>query len=109
MQVGETPKPKKGRPINSRNRSTLLKSQLKLDDLSLVATGTLKALMTNDKLALGLSEKDNVPLSIRLAAAKEALNKAIANEKEKELRKLVEVPKEDVKPLAIFSAVAVKL
>ena len=73
-----------GRPKGSRNKSTLVKAQLELDDMSLMATELLKALMQNDKDTLGLNESEDVPLKLRMDAAKEALNKAIANEKDKD-------------------------
>lgn len=71
-----------GRPKGSRNKKSIVKAQLQLDDMAVMATEVLQALMMNDKAALGIQE--DVPVSIRLNAAKEALNKAIANEKDKE-------------------------
>lgn len=71
-----------GRPAGSRNKSTLMKAQVMIDDLTLVAVEHLEALMKNDKKALKC--KADVPYSIRFSATKEILGKGIANEKEKE-------------------------
>jgi len=82
-----------GRRKGSRNKTTLAKAQLQIDDLSLVAVGYLEALMRNDKDFLDC--KDNVPYTVRFNAMKEILNKGIANEKEKELPKDA-LPEQDV-------------
>lgn len=99
-----------GRPKGSRNKSTLIKAQLRLDDMSLQATEIIQAIMNNDKETLGLKETEDVPVTLRLAAAKEALNKAVANEKEKEPQKpageAARDEEEDNTP--IFSPVPVK-
>ncbi len=79
---------KGGRPKGSRNKSSMMKAQYQLDDAAEVAVATLLSLATNDTQALGVT--DNVPPTVRLAAAKEILNKVIANEKDK----LDEKPKE---------------
>jgi hypothetical protein len=81
----DTPKRKAGRPSGSRNKSTLMKAQVKIDDLTLEAVDYLEALMKNDKAKLACD--DNVPYSIRFNATKEILAKGIANEKEKETPK----------------------
>lgn len=80
--IEEAPKKKQGRPFGSRNKSILMQAQIKIDDLSLVATEYLEALMKNDLVMLG--SKDDVPYSIRFNATKEILAKGIANEKEKD-------------------------
>ena len=74
----DTPKRKAGRPAGSRNKSTLMKAQVRIDDLTLVAVDYLEALMKNDKNLLNC--KDDVPFSIRFNATKEILSKGIANE-----------------------------
>lgn len=101
---------KGGRPKGSRNKKSIIKAQLQLDDMSVMATEVLQALMMNDKDILGIT--DDVPLSLRLNAAKEALNKAIANEKDKEAavakeaaEKVSEAPEQSG---PIFSPVPVK-
>lgn len=77
-----------GRPKGSRNKSSMMKAQFQLDEAAEIAVQTLLALATNDKDSLGVT--DNVPATTRLAAAKEILNKVIANEKDK----LDEAPKD---------------
>lgn len=72
---------KGGRPKGSRNKSSLMKAQLQLDSDSETAAEVLRAIMANDKDTLGL--KDDIPVTLRMGAAKEILNKAIANEKDK--------------------------
>ena len=78
----DTPKRKAGRPAGSRNKSTLLKAQIRIDDLTLEAVDYLEALMRNDLQKL--DSKDDVPYSIRFNATKEILAKGIANEREKD-------------------------
>lgn len=78
----KTPKRKAGRPSGSRNKSTLMKAQVRIDDLTLEAVNHLEALMKNDKDTL--NSKDDVPYSIRFNATKEILAKGIANESKKE-------------------------
>ena len=70
---------KRGRPEGSRNKSTLMKARVFIDDYTIEAVHTLKALMDNDKVALNCEE--DVPYSIRFNACKEFLSKSIANEK----------------------------
>jgi len=70
-----------GRPRGSRNKSKLIKAQLAFDDYSELAAERLKQIMMNDTEALGVKE---VPVSMQVQAAKVILDKAIANEKEKE-------------------------
>lgn len=69
-----------GRPLGSRNKSKLVKAQLKFDDFAELAVDRLKLIMLGDIDALGVRE---VPLSLQVSAAKVILDKAIANEKEK--------------------------
>lgn len=76
------PKRKAGRPSGSRNKSTLMKAQVRIDDLTLEAVNYLEALMKNDKNTL--NSQDDVPYSIRFNATKEILAKGIANESKKE-------------------------
>ena len=83
--VDET-KRKPGRPHGARNKSSLMKAQVKIDDLTLYAVEHLKAFMENDKSFLNCG-KENVPFSIRFNATKEILAKGIANEKEKDAPK----------------------
>lgn len=80
--MAEKGKRGRGRPAGSRNKSKLIKAQLKFDDASELAAETLKALMKNDKEFLNIS--DDVPATIRLQACKVILDKAIANEKDKD-------------------------
>lgn len=70
-----------GRPAGSRNKSSLLRSQLKLDGLTPRVVDTLEAMMNNDTAFLEC--KDDVPYSIRFNACKEIMAKVIASEKEK--------------------------
>lgn len=93
-----------GRPKGSRNRSTLIKAQIKMDSATEYAAELLEAVMSNDKEFLGI--KDDVPVGMRIAAAKEVLNKSIANEKDKEP---VEPPKtqEEEESIPMFSPVPV--
>lgn len=72
---------KSGRPKGSRNKSSLLKAQLNIDDLSVAASELLEAMIHNDKATLGIT--DDVPIKMRMDAANSVLNKAIANEKDK--------------------------
>ena len=96
-----------GRPKGSRNKSTLIKAQLQLDSSTEKAAEFLTAVMENDTKTLGLKEDDNIPMKDRIAAAKEILNKAIANEKDK-LGDKGEDTKEKPKPKKKFSPKAVK-
>ena len=73
---------KGGRPKGSRNKSTLVKAQLQMDSDTEFAAELLGAIMRNDKEFLGI--RDDVPIPVRITAAKEVLNKSIANEKDKE-------------------------
>lgn len=94
-----------GRPKGSRNRSTLIKAQIKMDSATEYAAELLEAIMSNDKEFLGI--KDDVPVGMRIAAAKEVLNKSIANEKDKE--PVVETPKsqDEEEAVPMFSPVPV--
>jgi hypothetical protein len=83
MSDSTTPtKRKAGRPHGSRNKSTLMKAQVLIDDLTLEAVAYLEALMKNDLTKL--DSKDDVPYSIRFNATKEILAKGIANESKKD-------------------------
>lgn len=93
-----------GRPKGSRNKTTLLKAQLQLDDSTEAAAEFLDALLRNDKELLGI--KDDVPLVLRHKAAVDILNKAIANEKDKEpvgekLKEIVPEAKKLFSPRAV--------
>lgn len=83
--MSDSIKRKPGRPTGSRNKSTLMKAQVMIDDLTLEAVQYLEAMMKNDKIKLDC--KDDVPYSIRFNATKEILGKGIANEKDKEAPK----------------------
>lgn len=78
-----------GRPQGSRNKSKLLKAQLAFDDYSELAVERLKQIMMNDTEALGVKE---VPVSMQVQAAKVIIDKAIANEKDKEAGKTKNTP-----------------
>lgn len=71
-----------GRPKGSRNKSTLLRAQIQMDTDTEYAAELLGAVMRNDKEFLGVTQ--DVPMSLRIAAVKEVLNKSIANESNKE-------------------------
>lgn len=72
-----------GRPKGSRNKSKLIKAQLAFDDYAELAAERLKLIMMGDSEALGVKE---VPITMQVQAAKVILDKAIANEKEKEAK-----------------------
>jgi len=74
-----------GRPKGSRNKSKLIQAQLNIDSYAEEAVEVLYAIMKGDKDKLGVSQ--DVPISMRIAAGKEILGKAIANEKEKGAKK----------------------
>jgi len=98
-----------GRPKGSRNKSSLVKSQLRIDSITTEAVDLLHALMVNDKEALGITS--DVPLSIRKDSAKEIINKAIANEKDKKpvtFKKKEDEEDEEVEVRPLFSATPVK-
>lgn len=99
-----------GRPRGSRNKSSLLKAQLNLDDLSVASAELLAAIVHNDKETLGV--KDDVPLKMRMDAANSVLNKAIANEKDKVAAESKadkdDKDKEPTKPSIVVSTKAVK-
>lgn len=84
----ETEKRGRGRPKGARNKSKLIKAQLAFDDAADLAADILVALMRNDREKLNIS--DDVPATIRLQACKVVIDKAIANERDKEP---VEAPK----------------
>ena len=94
-----------GRPKGSRNKSTLLRAQLKMDSSTEYAAELLEALMTNNKEFLGVT--DDVPLTIRRQSALDIMNKSIANEKDKEPVTATTVEKEEENKMPIFSPVAV--
>lgn len=96
-----------GRPKGSRNKSSMLKAQIQLDEAAEVAVSVLIALATNDKESLDI--KADVPATTRLAAAKEILNKVIANEKEKPLETLdksTDVEEDDDTPIVSTQPIA---
>ena len=72
-----------GRPKGSRNKSNLIKAQLAFDDYASLAAERLKQIMMNDTESLGVT---HVPVSMQVQAAKVILDKAIANEREKEAK-----------------------
>jgi hypothetical protein len=78
-----------GRPLGSRNKSKLVKAQLAFDDYSALAVERLKQIMMNDTKALGVKE---VPVSMQVQAAKVIIDKAIANEKDKEVKAKATLP-----------------
>ena len=94
-----------GRPKGSRNKSTLLRAQIQMDTDTEYAAEMLGAVMRNDKDFLGITQ--DVPMSLRIAAVKEVLNKSIANESTKEPSggRTVE-EEEDEKPLFSMTPVA---
>lgn len=64
-----------GRPTGSRNKSSLIKAQLKLDDGSEIAAKLLNAVMSGDPQALeefGI-KTDELALKLRIDAAKAVL------------------------------------
>ena len=79
----ETPKKRVGRPPGSRNKTALQEAQLSIDSLAGICVDTLKALITNDKEFLEC--KEDVSYQLRGTLALKLLDKAVANEKEKEL------------------------
>ena len=81
MSNTDANKKKAGRPVGSRNKSTLIKAQVLIDDLSYESVQYLEALMKNDTEFLNC--KTDVNYTIRFNATKELLSKGIANEKEK--------------------------
>lgn len=83
-----------GRTPGARNRSSLIRTQLEFDGAAPLAAKKLIALMNNDKEFLNISE--DVPTSIILQACKTIIDKAIANEKEKEPVPASEEKSEDV-------------
>jgi hypothetical protein len=85
--MSDSDKRKPGRPTGSRNKSTLMRAQVRIDDLTFEAVQYLEALMKNDLQKL--DSKDDVPYSIRFSATKEILAKGIANEASK---KAVDIP-----------------
>lgn len=93
-EVNQPVKKRAGRPTGSRNKSTLMKAQIKIDDLTLEAVEYLEAMMKNDKSKLDCTE--DVPYTIRFNATKEILAKGIANEKDKDVPNKTPV-KDDVK------------
>lgn len=95
---------KGGRPKGSRNKSTLVKAQLQMDSDTEFAAELLGAIMRNDKEFLGI--KDDVPIPVRITAAKEVLNKSIANEKDKEPAEPTST-KEEEDDTPVFSPVPV--
>jgi hypothetical protein len=80
---------RKGRPKGSRNKSKLIQAQLAFDDYSTLAVERLKQIMMNDTAALGVKE---VPVSMQVQAAKVIIDKAIANEKEKDAKAKANTP-----------------
>lgn len=93
-----------GRPKGSRNKSTLLRAQIQMDTDTEYAAEMLGAVMRNDKDFLGITV--DVPTTLRIAAAKEVLNKSIANESTKEPTEGTTVQQEE-ETTPMFSAVPV--
>ncbi len=73
-----------GRPKGSRNRSKMIAAQLKLDDHAEDMVDILILIAKGDSEALGV--KGEIPVTMRRAAAKDVIDKAIANEKEKDAK-----------------------
>ncbi len=71
---------KGGRPKGSRNKSSLVKTQLKIDSLSELAVDVIAALATNRAEDYGIV---TVKPETMLSAAKALLDKSISQEKEK--------------------------
>ena len=71
-----------GRTPGTRNRASLIRTQIEFDTAAPTAARKIIALMNNDKEFLNIIE--DVPTSIILQACKTIIDKAIANEKEKE-------------------------
>lgn len=94
-----------GRPKGSRNKSTLVRAQLQMDSDTEFAAELLGAIMRNDKEFLGI--KDDVPIPVRITAAKEVLNKSIANEKDKEPAEPSKI-KEEEDTTPVFSPIPVE-
>lgn len=96
-----------GRPPGAKNRdkNTLTKSQLKLDEYSIEAVENMRALMNNDLAHLNV--KNDVPMTVRMAAAKSILEKAIANESTKAPSSEENEVQEDNAP-KVFSSAASK-
>jgi len=82
MNKDETVKRGRGRPKGSRSKSKLILAQMQIDDAAGLAVDTLVALMKNDKAYLGIT--DDVSPTLRFNVSKTILDKAIANEKDKE-------------------------
>lgn len=72
----------KGRPKGSRNKAKLIVAQMNIDNAAGLAVDTLIALMKNDTKFLKI--KDDVSPTLRFNVCKLVLDKAIANEKDKE-------------------------
>ena len=82
--MSETVAPAKnvgGRPKGARNKSSLMRAQLLIDDFSEEGVKRLIALAKNDKDYLGIA--DDVPCTIILGSIKVLMDKSVANEKDK--------------------------
>jgi len=77
----EPAKNKGGRPVGARNKSSLMRAQLLIDDFSEEGVKRLIALAKNDKEYLQIS--DDVPCTIILGSIKVLMDKSVANEKDK--------------------------
>jgi hypothetical protein len=97
---------KVGRPKNSRNRSKVISAQLSFDDAAPLASKTLIDIMQNNVDQLNLKDDKDVPMSLRLQAAKIVIDKAIANEKEKigEVKEDTTAEKTDSAPKVVSKA-----
>lgn len=89
-----------GRPTGSRNKSSLIKAQLKLDDGSEIAAKLLNAVMSGDPAALeefGI-KTDELALKLRIDAAKAVLGQTANGMKTLEEGKGEAKPSESEKP-----------
>lgn len=105
MSKETKPKKKMGRPVGSRNKSALDKAQEKLDSLMTISVDSLEAIIKGDSSHFNSEEK--IPFTVILGAIKVAMDKSIANEKEKEAVKPTPQEKKPTGP-KIFTRAASK-
>jgi hypothetical protein len=70
-----------GRPKGSRNKSTLIRAKQSLNVSAEDAAKFLSDLVNNNTGALDLPQGESVPLTLRLKAATEIINKSLASAK----------------------------
>ena len=73
---------KRGRKKGGRNKTNIMKAQLRFDEATLEVAETLIAMVKND--TNHLASDIDVPYTIRLAACKLIIDKSLANEKSSE-------------------------